>query len=115
MSDRNNTGVRTRKANGVSLKSILVPLADSLGFSSDIRFEQLKRNWKIIVGPVNARNTRPKELKNGVLTVMVSSPAWITQARFLTSQFIHNINDYDFGDVVEVREIRFMLDRSRQE
>jgi predicted nucleic acid-binding Zn ribbon protein len=112
MSNKNNTGGRSHKANAVALDRILVPLADSMGFSSDIRLEKLKRNWQAIVGLVNARNTRPNDLKNGILTVLVSSPAWITQARFLTPQFLKNINAYDSGDSVEVREIRFVLDRS---
>jgi predicted nucleic acid-binding Zn ribbon protein len=115
MTDRKTTGGRFHKANAVAMDRILVPLADSLGLSSDIRLEKLKRNWQAIVGPVNARNTRPNVLENNVLTVLVSSPAWITQARFLTPQFLKNINAYDSGDGVEVREIRFVLDRSRQE
>ncbi len=112
MIDGKNTGGRRPKANAVSLNRVLVPLAESLCLSSDIRLEKLKRNWQAIVGPVNARNTRPTDLGNGVLTVLASSPAWITQARFLTPQFIKKINAYDPGDSVEVREVRFVLDRT---
>lgn len=112
MTDRNCTGGRSRKANAVPLNRILVPLADSYGFSSDIRLEKLKKNWQSVVGLVNARNTKPHDLKNGILTVFVSSPAWITQARFLTPQFLKNINTYDSVDGSEVRDIRFVLDRS---
>ena len=107
--------MRSRKANAVPFDRILVSLADSFGFSSDIRLEKLKRNWQEIVGLVNSRNTKPNELKNGILTVLVSSPAWITQARFFTPQFLKKINAYDSGDGFEVREIRFVIDRSRQE
>ena len=112
MIDRKNSGGRSHKANAVSLNCVLVPLSHSLGFSSNIRLENLKRNWQSIVGLVNARNTRPNDLENGVLTVFVSSAAWITQARFLTPQFKKNINSHDSGDGVEIREIRFVLDRS---
>lgn len=112
MIDRERTLERPRKANPVALEKILVPLADSIGLSSDVRFDKLKRNWLAIVGDVNARNTKPTDLRNGILTVSVSSPVWITQARFYTSTFIKKINAFDAGDGVEVREIRFVLDRS---
>lgn len=112
MIERKNTGGRERKANAVALDRILVPLADSIGLSSDVRLEKLRRNWQNVVGVVNARNTKPTDLRNGILTVSVSSPAWITQARFYTSHFIQKINAFDSNDRVEVREIRFVLDRS---
>ena len=94
------------------LDTILVPLVHDLGIGSDIRLEKLKRNWQAIVGAVNARNTRPIILDSGVLTVAVSSPVWITQARFYTSTFIYTINSFDPRDGIEVREIRFVLERS---
>ena len=112
MSEKKKSLERVRRANPVVLDTILVPLVHDLGIGSDIRLEKLKRNWQAIVGAVNARNTRPIILDSGVLTIAVSSPVWITQARFYTSTFISTINSFDPRDSIEVREIRFVLERS---
>lgn len=47
--------------------------------------------------------------------ISVSSPAWMTQARFYTSTFLRNVNAFDPLDGVEVREVRFMHERLQQE
>jgi predicted nucleic acid-binding Zn ribbon protein len=112
MSEKRKSRERVRRANPLELNTILVPVANNLGIGSDIRLEKLKRNWQAIVGGVNARNTKPTALDNCVLTVSVSSPVWITQARFYSSSFISAINRFDPHDGVEVREIRFVLERS---
>ena len=102
---------RKRKANPVKLSRFIHSVVDDLGFGTDIRLEKLKKNWNIIVGPVNARNTIPLTLKDEILTVSVSSPAWITQARFYVSSFIEKINGYDPGDGIVLKDIRFIIER----
>jgi predicted nucleic acid-binding Zn ribbon protein len=102
---------RTKKANPVPIGRVLVPLSDSLGLSSDIQLGQLRKNWPSIVGAPNARNTKPLSLRNGILTISVSSPAWMAQARYYTSTFIGNINGFDPREGAEIREVRFVLER----
>ncbi len=106
---------RARKANPVPIDRVLVPLSDSLGLSSDILLEKLKKNWPVIVGATNARNTRPSSFRNGMLTISVSSPVWMTQARFYTPVILKKINDFDNRGGVEVREVQFVLERMQQE
>jgi predicted nucleic acid-binding Zn ribbon protein len=103
---------RAARANPVPLGRILVPLTESLGIGADIRLEQLKRGWSGIVGKVNAANTRPVALTGGVLTVAVTSPAWIVQARFYSSAFVSAVNGFDPHNGKEIREIRFTLERT---
>ena len=112
MSEKRKTGGRSRRANPVGLGVILVPLLNNLGIGTDIRLEKLKKNWQAVVGAVNARNTKPTALRDGVLTVAVSSPVWITQIRFYSSAFLSAINSFDPQDNVEVRKICFVLERS---
>jgi predicted nucleic acid-binding Zn ribbon protein len=102
---------RKRKANPVSIQGVIVPLSVSLGLSADICLKKLKKNWHTIVGAVNAAHSKPAALRNGILTIAVSSPVWMTQARFYTSTFLKNINSFDPRDGVEVREVRFTLER----
>lgn len=111
MNSMRETGGRTRKANPVEIGRVLVPLSSSLGLSSDIRLEKLRKNWPSIAGAAGARNTSPVSLRNAVLTVSVSSSAWMTQARFYSSALLANVNAFDPRDGVEVREVRFVLTR----
>ena len=108
----NMSGKEVKRANPVSIQRILYPLSASLGLSSDIRLEQLLKNWQEVVGAANAAHTRPAALKNGVLTVLVSSPAWMTQVRFLSPIFLKKINSFDPRDDVKISEIRFVLEWS---
>ncbi len=103
---------RVRKANPVLLNNILGSLLKKVGFGQDIYFEKIKENWENIVGKTNARNTKPVNLKDGILTVTVSSPIWITQARFYQSSFIEKINNFDTHNIIKLEKINFKLDVS---
>jgi predicted nucleic acid-binding Zn ribbon protein len=100
-----------RKANPVSVSRLIDSAVDSLGIGCHIHLETLKKNWESIVGITNARNTRPVALDRDILTVAVSSPAWLTQTRFYKATFIETINKYHQHDAV-VTDIRFILERS---
>ena len=102
---------RYRKANPVQLTRILNTLVDDLGIAPDIFLKKLKEHWHDIVGTTNARNTRPVALDKGVLIVTVSSPAWNTQARYYKSSFLQKVNEYDPESGIDVRDIRFTLER----
>ena len=115
MTENRSSGVRKRKANPVSLSIMLAPVLEDLGLGPDIRLEKLKNHWQEIVGTMNARNTRPLSLRDGILTVAVSSPVWITQARFYSSDFIKKINSFESEDGVDIREIRFTLAQPQKE
>ena len=101
-----------RRANPVGLDHLLVSLADKLGMRTDLRLEILKKNWTAVVGEINARNTKPASFHDDILTIEVTSPAWLTQARFISSAFLSAVNSFDPDDRCTVREIRFVLARS---
>ena len=67
--------VRNGKFNPVLIKSALVPLIRELGLETDIHFDVINNNWENIVGKVNSMNTKPLSLKQGVLSISVSSPS----------------------------------------
>ena len=102
---------KIRKANPVRLSNVLNILVKDMGIGPDLHFEKIKSSWQEIVGITNARNTRPVSLKNGILTIVVSSPAWITQAQFYKSSFMNNIREFEPQDDVEISDIRFRLER----
>lgn len=103
---------RTRKANPVSLKDLLGLVVKKMGLESNILFERIKKDWENIVGKTNAKATTPVALRDGVLTLTVSSPAWMTQTRFYKSSFIEKINNFNDRYSIKIHEINFMLERS---
>lgn len=112
MTENRSSGVRKKNANPVPLSNILSPVLEDLGLGPDIRLEKLKNNWHEIVGTMNARNTHPLSLRDGILKVAVSSTVWMTQARFYSSTFIKKINSFESEDGVDVKEIHFILAQS---
>ncbi len=93
------------------MERILASLVGELGIGPDIHLKKLASRWSEIVGETNARNTRPSSLENGILSVTVSSPAWITQARFHKNHFLKNIRDFEPETSPDIHDIRFVLDR----
>lgn len=104
--------VRVKKANPVSLENALIPVIGKIGLGSDIFLDKITKNWEDIVGKTNAINTKPTYLNDGVLTLLVSSPVWMTQARFYKSTFIEKINNFCNQYDNTIHEIKFELDRS---
>ena len=107
----NNRTYRFRKANPVPLSRYVPSLVEHLGLAPEFRFEKLKRNWSRIVGSANSRNTSPVEIDGRALVIGVSSPAWMTQARFYSSSFVAKINDFEPEDGFRIESVRFVLDR----
>ena len=46
------------------------------------------RDWEKLVGAAVAAHARPRSLRDGVLTVVVDSPAWATQIRHMEGDII---------------------------
>ena len=104
--------VRVKKANPVSMENALIPVIREIGLGANIFLDKIAKNWEDIVGKTNAINTKPADLNNGVLTLVVSSPVWMTQARFYKSTFIKKINNFCNQYDNTIHEIKFELDRS---
>ncbi|MCD6307901.1 MAG: DUF721 domain-containing protein [Candidatus Latescibacteria bacterium] len=103
--------MRYRKANPIGIELIVKALVGNMGMGQDILLRKLKACWNDIVGATNARNTRPDSLEDGILSVAVSSPIWITQARFHKQHFLKNIRESEPDAGNDIRDIRFFLDR----
>jgi hypothetical protein len=103
---------RYLKANPVSVDRLMGPVVQDMGIGSFVVLEKIKNNWEIIVGATNAKNTKPSSLRHGKLTIAVSSPVWMTQARFYKSTIIEKINNFDNLNDYAIDEVIFKLDRS---
>lgn len=54
---------------------------------------QVFGHWEDVVGPAVAAHSRPRGLRDGVLTVEVDDPAWATQLRWLEAQVLVRITE----------------------
>lgn len=76
----------------------------------------LRLKWSSFVGERIGAHTRPRELKDGVLTVIVGDSAWLNELSFLRRELITKVNE-GLGRRV-VREIRLLsgpLERAFQD
>ncbi|MEH0019058.1 MAG: DUF721 domain-containing protein [Desulfobacter sp.] len=63
--------------------------------------------WDTAVGSPIAMNAKPDAFKDGVLSVNVSSSAWIHQLKFLEKEMIANLNKH--LDTHLITRIRFKI------
>jgi predicted nucleic acid-binding Zn ribbon protein len=74
-------------------------LADSLAeVASELHLDdprvtaEVFSRWGALVGETVSAHTRPRVLRQGVLTVEVDSPAWATQLRYLEQQIVERFD-----------------------
>lgn len=66
------------------------------------------RGWAALVGEAVAAHARPRSLRDGVLTVVVDSPAWATQMRHLEGEVLSRLAE---SEGTAVSELRVVVDR----
>jgi predicted nucleic acid-binding Zn ribbon protein len=69
--------------------------------------------WPEIAGPKTAEHTRAVEVDGKTLVVVVDSPAWMAQLRFLKPQLIKKI-DARIGKGL-ITDLRFVLGQGKKE
>ena len=100
--------VRSRKANPVSMNALLKPVVKNIGMESTLQFDTVFNNWEYIVGSTNAKNTKPLSIKDGVLAIAVTTPAWLTQARYYKKSFINKVNNFEKRIGALIHDIHFI-------
>ncbi len=74
------------------ISDILRNLIDSLVSGPRADLISIEQVWNGVLGEETAMNTSPESLKQGLLVVNVSAPAWIQHLRFLKQNIIDDIN-----------------------
>ncbi len=105
---------RVPKANPVSVGGLLSPVVARIGCGTAIVLDMLQKNWEAVVGETNARNSEPSGISGTILTVAVSSPVWMTQARFMKKSFLEKINRFLESRGIEISDITFTLDKRKK-
>jgi len=82
--------MRTRKS--TALGDALRDLVEELGIGKRIQEYDVVTVWPDIVGPHIASVTEVKSIRNGVLVVRVSNPAWRQELLLRKKELIGTIN-----------------------
>ena len=109
---RNHSG-RYRKANALELKDVLEAISRQIGLDTRMTQNSLEDSWCSIVGETVARHTRPLSVEDGVLTVAVTSPAWLAQTRFYTPSILKKLESSSVPGASGIKRITYRLDISR--
>ncbi len=80
----------------------------------DDRFEEVKlmKGWAEVVGPVIAKKSRPRMLKDGILFIEVENSVWMQELWFHQKQIVDRIKaEYP---KVTVKGIRLEIEREKR-
>lgn len=84
------------------LGGVLRAYVERRGWGERLRGADLASRWEEVVGPDLAARSRPGRLAGGVLQVVVESPAWAAQLRYLTGQIAGRATAVGGAEVREV-------------
>jgi predicted nucleic acid-binding Zn ribbon protein len=80
------------------------PLLKRLGVRDGDKQIEVYRRWSEVVGESVARNTQPVRFSKGVLTITVSSAAWLHNLTMMKPQILQNLaREFGEGFVTDLR------------
>ena len=77
----------------ISITDVLARWLKRKHLDADLRQYTIWNKWSTLVGDRIAAHTQPQNLKNGVLTVIVGSAAWLNELNFMKGTLLRSIND----------------------
>lgn len=98
---------KEKTGNLIHIKDILTSALGKYRPARDTDMTRIWDIWDSAVGSAIAVNAKPDTFKEGILTVNVSSSAWIHQLRFLEKEMISNINRQMEKNII--KELRFKI------
>ena len=97
------------RKNLIHISDILTAALNKYRPAQDTSMTQIWEIWDRAVGRPIAMNAKPDAFKDGMLSVNVSSSAWIHQLKFLEKEMIANLNRE--LDAPMIARIRFKIGR----
>jgi predicted nucleic acid-binding Zn ribbon protein len=89
-----------------SLNEVLMKLIERMGWQEEYELAMIINNWVEIVGEKFASESKPDNLKDGVLTVLANSSVWRTELFYRREQIIDKICKLREKQVVKEMVIR---------
>jgi len=96
-----------RKGKPKPIGSILESTLKGLEVDFQLKAYSIWGAWREIVGESVADQTQPRSIRNRILFMDVSHPAWIQQLQFLKPKLLEKINAF-FGEPL-LQDIRFRM------
>ena len=81
-------------------------LTKRLGLAPPDSLSKVFAGWEGLVGELLAAHLRPVGLRDGVLTVEVTEPAWATQLKYLGDDLIRRVNEQVGAGTVSTLSVR---------
>ena len=91
---------------------ILPRVLELMGLDGKFEETKLFRGWADVVGPVIAKKSRPRMLRDGILFIEVENSVWMQELWFHQQQIIDRISE-EFPKV-EVKGIRLEIEREKR-
>lgn len=89
-----------------SLNEVLMKLIERMGWQEEYELAMIINSWGDIVGEKFASESKPDNLKDGVLTVLATSSVWRTELFYRREQIIDKICKLREKQVVKEMVIR---------
>jgi predicted nucleic acid-binding Zn ribbon protein len=89
------------------LGDTLGEVARGLGLPDPNALAAVLAAWPGMVGDAIGAHSRPRSLRNGVLTVAVDSPVWGTQLRYLEADLVQRAREH-----APVTSLRLVVEQS---
>lgn len=89
------------------LSEILETMRTSTELGKSLHEAKIWEQWPAIVGPVLMHHGMPLRVRDGVLTIAVSSSVWMHRMSYKKSEIVHKIDEILGPD--HVRELFFTL------
>jgi hypothetical protein len=96
-----------RKSKPKPIRSILETTLKGLEIDFQLKSYSIWGAWEEIVGESVAHQAQPRSIRNRILFMDVSHPAWIQQLQFLKPKLLEKINAF-FGEPL-LEDIRFRM------
>ncbi len=93
---------RSCQKSGLDMEKIgqvLPALLNNFGIEEAVSLKFLRKRWDDLFGCPVKEHTFPKDLKNGVLYVVVNSHVWLSQLILLKDEFVKKLHIYGIKDV----------------
>ena len=88
-------------------------LSKRLGLAPPDSLSKIFAGWEGLVGELLATHIRPVGLRDGVLTVEVTEPAWASQLKFLGDDLVRRVNEQVGAGTVAELAVRVVGTRRR--
>lgn len=96
-----------KKKEPEQINAILEKFIKSRGIEKKINENMAVVLWPDVVGEKIAQKTAALKVKNGILYIITSSPAWSQELSSMKSKLIEEINQKQKGEII--RDIRFRV------